>query len=80
MEQNTQRCTFWSSFFLVPFGGYGSGGAGLSVPRSRLNMEEGNHAGTASSLAARRPIINIRLATVRGPVQSQSGRTMSVGW
>ena len=67
-------------FRATPLCGYGSGGAGLSVPRSRLNGEEGNHAGIASSLAARRPITNIRLATVRGPVQSQSGRTMSVGW
>ena len=80
MEQNTQRCTFWSSFFLVPFGGYGSGGAGLSVPRSRLKTDDGTHSGIASSFAARNPINSITLATVRGPVQSHSGRTMSVGW
>jgi len=59
---------------------YGSGGAGLSVPRSRLNTDDGTHAGIASSFAARTPINSITLATVRGPLQSQSGRTMSVGW
>ena len=59
---------------------YGSGGAGLSVPRSRLNIDDGTHAGIASSFAARKPINSITLATVRGPLQSQSGRTMSVGW
>ena len=57
----------------------GSGGAGLSVPRSRLKMDDGNHAGMLSLLAARSPINSITLATVRGPLQSQSGRTMSVG-
>jgi hypothetical protein len=52
---------------------YGSGGAGLSVPRSRLNTDDGNHSGIASSLAALSPITSITAATVRGPVQSQSG-------
>ena len=60
--------------------GYGSGGAGLSVPRSRLNIDDGSQAGMSSALAARIPISSITLATVRGPLQSQSGRTMSVGW
>ena len=67
-------CAFASGLF------YGSGGAGLSVPRSRLNTDDGSQAGIASSFAARKPINSITLATVRGPVQSQSGRTMSVGW
>jgi hypothetical protein len=80
-----QKAQMGSSFALfVPFRGYyfvyGSGGAGLSVPRSRLNIDEGAHAGIASSFAARNPITSITLATVRGPLQSQSGRTMSVGW
>jgi hypothetical protein len=68
-------CLFVATLF-----DYGSGGPGLSVPRSRLNTEDGTHAGIASSFAARKPINSITLATVRGPVQSQSGRTMSVGW
>src|SRR5215813_6382222 len=59
---------------------YGSGGAGLSVPRSRLKIDDGNHSGILSAFAARTPINSITPATVRGPVQSQSGRTMSVGW
>ena len=59
---------------------YGSGGAGLSVPRSRLNTDDGSHAGIASSLAALIPITSITAATVRGPLQFQSGRTTSVGW
>ncbi len=59
---------------------YGSGGAGLSVPRSRLKIDDGNHSGILSAFAARTPINSITPATVRGPLQSQSGRTMSVGW
>src|SRR5689334_18801546 len=59
---------------------YGSGGAGLSVPRSRLKIDEGTHSGMLSAFAARTPINSITPATVRGPLQSQSGRTMSVGW
>ena len=59
---------------------YGSGGAGLSVPRSRLKTEVGNHDGIASSFAMRSPMTSIREAMVRGPFQSQSGLTTSVGW
>ena len=65
---------------LCVFCGYGSGGAGLSVPRSRLKTEVGTHDGIASSFATRNPITSISEAIVRGPLQSQSGRTVSVGW
>ena len=43
---------------------------GLSVPRSRLKAEVGNHAGMFSSFATRSPITNISDAIVRGPLQS----------
>ena len=42
--------------------------------------DAGNHDGIVSSLAMRKPITSIREAIVRGPLQSQSGRTTSVGW
>ena len=44
----------------------GSGGAGLSVPRSRLKTEVGSHEGIVSSFAMRSPITSIREAIVRG--------------
>lgn len=73
--------TFWDAFSLRrDHYAYGSGGAGLSVPRSRLKTDAGNHEGIASSLATRKPITSISDAIVRGPLQSQSGRTTSVGW
>ena len=68
--------TFWGTQLLVTV--YGSDGGGLSVPRSRLNTDAGNHDGMLASLATRKPITSINDAIVRGPLQSQSGRTTSL--
>ena len=59
---------------------HGSGGAGLSVPRSRLKTEFGSHEGIESASATRSPIARPTTAIVLGPSQFHSGRTVSEGW
>ena len=75
------KSTFWDALGVtLGIGGYGSGGGGKVVPRSRLKTDVGNQEGMLSSFAMRIPATNMKDAIVRGPLQSQSGRTTSVGW
>ena len=57
---------------------YCLGGGGRFVPLGRLNGDVEIHDGMESELAARKPTIALMVASVRGPSQFHSGRTVSV--
>ena len=56
------------------------GGGGRFVPRGLLYGDVETQEGIAAALATRHPVIALTSASVRGPSQFQSGRTVSVVW